>query len=134
MTPESRRTFLGGAMGAVAAAALPVAARAGEGRRVRLLTTYVAGVGRHAPAALAARLGAGEAVALRREPESRYDARAVSVWTLAGDKLGYVPRIDNQALANLMDAGLAPQARILFVSAGGGRPEVSLEVDVSLGA
>ncbi len=137
MRPGSRRAFFlgaGAAAGAVVAVTTPAAARAGQGRRVHLLTTYVAGIGRHAPAALAAQLSAGEAVALRREPDSRYDVRAVSVWTLGGDKLGYVPRIDNQALANLMDAGLAPQARVLSVAGDGKRPEVSLEVAVSLGA
>lgn len=137
MTIESRRAFLAGAGGVAvgaAAVALPAtAARASEGRRLRLLNTYVAGIGRYAPAASTARLREGEAVALRREPENRYDTRAVSVWTAAGDKLGYVPRIDNQALANLMDAGLAPEARILSIAAGA-RPEVGLEIGVSLGA
>ena len=137
MTPESRRAFLlgaGGAAGAAVAVSLPIAARANGKRPLRLLTTYVAGVGRYAPNASMTRLAEGEAVALRREPENRYDARAVSVWTLAGEKLGYVPRIENQALANLMDAGLAPQARVLTVVTGGGRPEVSLAIDMSLGA
>lgn len=137
-TPESRRAFLTGAGGVVGTAvvvALPAtAARAREGRRLRLLNTYVAGIGRYAPAGSTARLSTGEAVVLRREPENGYDTRAVSVWTAAGEKLGYVPRIDNQALANLMDAGLDPEARILSVAAGGGRPEVALEIDVILGA
>lgn len=133
----SRRTFLLGAgsiAGVTVGATMPDAARASGGRQLRLLTTYVAGLGRYASAASTTRLVEGEAVSLRREPENRYDARAVSVWTGAGEKLGYVPRIDNQALANLMDAGLAPQARVLAVAAGGGRPEVSLAVDVSFGA
>ncbi len=65
MRPGSRRTFLlgAGAAGAAVAVSVPDAARASGGRPLRLLTTYIAGVGRHAPAALAAGLGEGEPVA-----------------------------------------------------------------------
>lgn len=80
------------------------------------------------------RLAEEEAVVLLREPENRYDGRAVSVWTTAGEKLGYVPRIDNQALANLMDARLALRARVLAVAEGRGRLRLSLAIDVNLRA
>lgn len=138
MTAASRRAFLagaGGAVGAVAAVALPAAAPAqgAGGRPLRLLATYVAGIGRNAPASLARALALGEAVALRREPDNPYDPRAVSVWTRGGEKLGYVPRIENQALASLMDAGLEPQARIVSVRPVGARPEVGLEIGLTLG-
>ena len=41
-----------------------------------------------------------------REPQNDY-VGAVTVWTEEGAKLGYVPRIDNQPLTNLLDAGMA---------------------------
>ena len=42
--------------------------------------------------------------------ENDWDGRAVSVWTRSGEKLGYVPRVDTKALANLMDAGFRVSA------------------------
>ena len=138
MGGTSRRALVVGAGGALgplalagAAAALPAA---GAGRQVPFLVTYVAGTGHHADPKAVARLRPGEAVVLRREPENGYDARAVSVWTGQGEKLGYVPRIDNQALANLIDAGLLAVARVQAISPGGVRPEFRLEVHLTLGA
>ena len=143
MSTASRRGFLAAAGGAGAAAlatgatggtaALHVGGAAGAaGPEVPLLSTYVAGAGRHcAPSAFVA-LEPGAALALRREPGNDYDARTVAVWSAGGDKLGYVPRIHNQALANLMDAGLVPVARVGRVVSRGKRPELALDVGLVL--
>jgi HIRAN domain len=41
-----------------------------------------------------------------READNRYDARAVRVeWQ--GQKLGYVPRLDNASVSHLLDSGAA---------------------------
>ena len=134
MSAASRRGFLAAAGGAGAAAlAMGAAAAAAEAPEVPLLRTYAAGAGRYCRARAFERLAPGEALALRREPENGYDARAVSVWSQAGEKLGYVPRIHNQALANLMDAGLRAVARVETVSCGGARPGLALDVRVALG-
>ena len=71
---------------------------------------------------------------LRRRPDSAYDPRTVEVWTEDGARLGQVPRIDNQALARLMDAGFATSARVTRVAAGGRKPEIRLDVSLLLGA
>jgi hypothetical protein len=47
---------------------------------------------------------------LRREPANRYDHRAIEVY-FKGRKLGYVARVDNEVLANLMDGGTKLFAR-----------------------
>ena len=134
MSGASRRGFLAAAGGAGAAAlAAAGAAVASATPEVPLLATYVAGAGRHCDRAAFDRLEPGAAVALRREPENGYDALAVAVWTTAGDKLGYVPRIHNQAVANLMDAGLRPAARVAGVTPGGARPGLALDVRLALG-
>ena len=53
----------------------------------------------------------GDALQLVREPENSYDPNAVRVeWR--GEKLGYVPRADNAALARFMDRGSKAEARI----------------------
>ena len=141
MSAASRRAFLaaaGGAGAALAAAGAVTGAVAGavaaaEAPEVALMATYVAGAGRHCGRAAFERLEPGARLALRREPENGYDALAVAVWTTGGDKLGYVPRIHNQALANLMDAGLRPVARVAGVSAGGARPGLALDIRLALG-
>ena len=133
MSASSRRGFLAAAGGAAAAALGAGAARAAGGAaEVPLLSSHVAGAGRHCARAVFAGLEPGEALALRREPGNGYDARAVAVWTERGQMLGYVPRIHNQAVANLMDAGLRPVARVAGVSTGGARPDVALDVRLAM--
>ena len=76
----------------------------------------------------------GDALVLRRRPDSGYDPRTVEVWTADGAALlGQLPRIDNQALARLMDAGVPATARVSSVAAAGSlRPQIRLEVAVAL--
>ncbi|WP_375263181.1 HIRAN domain-containing protein [Palleronia sp.] len=130
MTAWTRRGFI--ASGGVAAASgAGMAAAASDGvtaREVPLLHTYVAGAERRAARALRA----GAPLRLVREPENDYDPRAVAVWTVEGDTLGYVPRIDNQSLANLMDAGLAPRAHVGSVAADRSRPDIRVEVNLAI--
>ena len=53
----------------------------------------------------------GDTLKLIREPDNSHDSNAVRVeWR--GEKLGYVPRADNEALARFMDRGLKAEARI----------------------
>jgi hypothetical protein len=49
-------------------------------------------------------LATGHGVRLIREPDNRFDHRAVRIdWQ--GEKLGYIPAKDNAAVAQLMDRG-----------------------------
>ena len=53
----------------------------------------------------------GQALTLVREPDNVHDANAVRVeWQ--GEKLGYLPRRENRAVAAAMDAGDKIEARI----------------------
>ena len=53
----------------------------------------------------------GDPLTLAREPENAHDSYAVRVeWR--GHKLGYVPRRDNQAVAQHMDRGGNVEARV----------------------
>ena len=63
------------------------------------------------PAALPG-LAVGETLQLRREPQNRRDRFAIAVNCFGGAKLGYIPRIANQTLARLMDAGWRADATI----------------------
>jgi len=136
----TRRSFLGAMAGVGAAATVPAtvalaaASPAPAGRQVPLMSTYVAGTDRYEAPAIDGGLSGGAELVLRREPDNAYDARAVSVWTEGGRKLGYVPRIHNQAIAHLMDAGLATIAQVDRVTGNAGRPDIALAVTVVLPA
>ena len=50
-------------------------------------------------------LKAGDRVVLRLEPKNKYDEKAILVLDSQRNKLGYIPRIKNEVLYHLMDAG-----------------------------
>jgi hypothetical protein len=54
----------------------------------------------------------GDPLTLVREPANPYDPKAVRVdWQ--GQKLGYVPRLENTAVAQMLDRGERLTARIV---------------------
>ena len=95
--------------------------RAGAPRETLLARMHVAGTTYYDAEAAADRLGAGQILALRREPENRYDALAIEVFGPQGHKLGYVPRERNEMSARLMDAGKRLSARAESIAQRGSR-------------
>jgi hypothetical protein len=92
----------------IAAPAVNAVAR----RRIELQRSPVAGFQYHQGEAVWPQLGVGAAMDLAREPDNPHDRRAVRVdWH--GHKLGYVPRIDNAAVSQLLDRGEALAAEIV---------------------
>lgn len=87
---------------------------AGVEGHVILQTSPLAGFQYHAGRAVFPLLGVGDRLSLHREADNPHDPRAVRVdWR--GAPLGYVPRLDNQDLARLMDRGTRVEARILHL-------------------
>lgn len=76
-----------------------------------LQTSPIAGFQYHQGEALWAKLSQGASLQLTREPENKYDARAVRI-DFNGQKLGYLPRLDNAAVSQLLDRGEPLQAFI----------------------
>lgn len=73
----------------------------------------------------------GDALTLTREPDNPHDRHAVRVdWR--GDKLGYLPRAENRAVAVAMDQGLAVEGRIAAL-APHPNPWKRLRVEVWIG-
>ena len=135
MSAASRRGFLSILAGAGTATMVTTpghAARRAGPARVRLLETYVAAMGNHASPAAVENLRAGDPVVLRREPDNSFDRRAVSVWTADGERLGYVPRIENKALANMMDGGLRVEAHVATTARSASGWSVGLTIDLAL--
>ena len=49
---------------------------------------------------------------LKREADNKYDSNAIKVLTMDGEKLGYIPKRDNDIFCRLMDAGKIIHARV----------------------
>ncbi|MEG1719685.1 MAG: HIRAN domain-containing protein [Clostridia bacterium] len=49
-----------------------------------------------------------------REPDNKFDSKAIVIKTEKGDKIGYIPREDNLIFARLMDAGKLLYGRIAY--------------------
>ena len=76
-----------------------------------LQTSPIAGFQYHQGEALWAQLAQGAHLQLTREPENKFDPRAVRV-DFNGQKLGYIPRLDNAVVSQLLDRGERIQAHI----------------------
>jgi hypothetical protein len=106
-------------------------AAAREYIRMLVQSSPLAGSQFHALARLHAKMRAGDALTLIREPENPYDAKAVRVeWQ--GHKLGYIPRRENRAVAAAMDRGETLRARISRLQADAPDPWQRLEFEVWL--
>jgi hypothetical protein len=99
---------------ALVAACLAADVRAGE-VRILVQSSPLAGFQYHAGAEAWPAMAVGDPLILIREPENRYDSRAVRVeWR--GRMLGYLPRKENRAVAAAMDAGERVAGRIARLS------------------
>ena len=109
-----RRTFFSRLLGGLglAAAAPTVAA---SGRTILIQESPVAGFAFHRGEAVWASLRIGQALDLVREPANPHDADAVAIY-INEEKLGYVPRAENHAVAQMLDRGEHLEASITKLS------------------
>lgn len=99
-----RRVFLKSLakMASILAASPSASATPTPEKWATLQTSPLAGFQFYEGDALWPLLAVGQPVELRREPANRHDARAVRVeWR--GHMLGYLPRLDNAAVSQLLD-------------------------------
>lgn len=107
----NRRDFFRTTAGAIACMSLPVRANRTDAGAILLQDAWLAGFAYYDGPRLWSRLAVGDSLELVRAPRNPHDDRAVEVWR--GDAmLGHVPRLDNAALAQLMDRGHPVSARI----------------------
>lgn len=79
--------------------------------RVYLQSSRLAGFRYHEGRKLWPQMQVGDALSLAREPDNPHDANAVRVeWR--GRMIGYMPRMENAALARYMDHGQRLDGRI----------------------
>lgn len=106
----TRRALLASFGSLIALPLLPRLASA-EPHGVTIQTSPIAGFQYHQGERLWQHLRVGDKLTLVCEPENKYDPRAVRVdWR--GHKLGYVPRLENTAVVQMLDRGQQLQARI----------------------
>jgi hypothetical protein len=83
-----------------------------------LQTSPVAGFQYHQGELLWAFMRRGDRLSLVREPDNEYDEKAVRIdWSRF--KLGYVPRIENHAVSQMLDRGEKLAARIVQLQQAG---------------
>lgn len=90
-----------------------MAFNAGTAESVKILvqSSPLAGSQYYALSAIWEEIRPGDKLLLTREPDNRHDANAIRVeWN--GQRLGYVPRAENRALAAAMDRGERVEARV----------------------
>jgi hypothetical protein len=107
-----RRSVLRAPEVLAAVAISPKPALSNATREIALLSIFVAGTAYYDADQAHAALTQGEDLILRRQPDNRFDSKAIEVFTRNGSKLGYVPRSDNAVLSALMDDGRRLRARI----------------------
>ena len=74
----------------------------------------------------------GDRVILVREPENEYDDLAIMIQSEDKEKIGYVPRVNNEIPARLMDAGMSLCGKISRIKEmeGGEYPWDALSIDM----
>ena len=107
-----RRSFIERIAALIGVGVAAPATQAATEAWLELQRSPIAGFQYHRGEALWPLLAVGATLDLVREPENTYDPRAVRVdWQ--GQKLGYVPRIDNAAVSYLLDSGRLVTAEII---------------------
>ena len=74
-------------------------------KEIFLFDTYIAGTMHLQDTSVISKLNVGDKVIFQREPNNRYDDKAIVVLNEKKEKLGYVPEKDNVVFSRLMDAG-----------------------------
>lgn len=109
-----RRAFLKSLTALAGGIALPAITHAKSNLNVSktLQVSPLAGFQYHHGELLWPQLAVGQSLQLVRELDNRFDDRAVRVeWQ--GHKLGYIPRLDNAAVSQLLDRGERLEAMIM---------------------
>lgn len=107
-----RRNVLGFLVGAVTGVVTPTLAVASARRGILIQELPLAGFQYHAGQALWAQLSVGAPLQMQREPNNIYDSAAVAVH-FADQRIGYLPRVENTAVSQMLDCGERLTARVV---------------------
>lgn len=104
-----RRAFLRTLLGGLAASS--IGTLHAKTRKILLLESPLAGYQYHRADGVWTFLRVGESLRLVREADNPHDRNAIAVY-FKNDRLGYVPRDENRALALMLDHGERVQAHV----------------------
>lgn len=93
---------------------------------ILLLNTSIAGIFYRDICEVKDKVRAGDILYLVREPGNKHDKKAIQVTTEDGYVLGYIPRVDNAILANLMDSGERLYAILLSDDIARAKPDIKI--------
>ena len=124
-----RRNFIQVLVGGLGGA---LATRHVHARRdaVLLQESQVAGFEHYRGDAVWPALQVGDKLSLVRESANAHDSDAVAVYC-GGDQLGYVPQLENRAIAQMLDRGERLEARITKLDSDG-HPWHRVRMSISL--
>ncbi len=83
--------------------------------RILILETVLAGFNYYSAELVWSKLQVGDELILRRQPHNPYDHKAVEVFWRR-HKLGYLPRVDNSAISQMMGRGQSLRAYISWLN------------------
>jgi hypothetical protein len=109
-----RRTFFRWLLAGLGAAAATPLVGAGN-RSILIQESPLAGFPFYAGEMILPSLSVGDELRLVREASNVHDSNAVAVY-VHDEQLGYVPRVENTAVAQMLDRGERLQARISELS------------------
>ena len=81
-------------------------------REIMLIDCHIAGTTHRDVKSVEPNLLPGAMLPLKREPDNNHDSLAIMIFDEKGHHLGYIPRVKNEAIARLMDAGKLLFARL----------------------
>jgi hypothetical protein len=107
-----RRSVLGLLVAVITGAAAPATAAASKRRDILIQESPLAGFQYHAGETLWAQLRVNAPLQLLREPDNEHDSAAVAVH-FAGQRIGYLPRLENTAISQMLDRGERLTTRVV---------------------
>ncbi len=97
-------------------------------QEILLYDTYVAGTGYINDKTILDELKNGDVLWLQREPENKFDEKAILVLDGKKRKIGYVPESDNTVFSRLMDAGKYLTAKIVKMETKGSFRQINISI------
>ena len=88
-----------------------------EEKTTALLKCYIAGYAYYQGERVIDQLKPDLKLDLKREPDNPYDNKAIAIY-FENHKFGFIPRVNNKVIANIMDQKMPVFAKILKINPG----------------
>lgn len=96
-------------------------------KEIYLFDTYIAGTS-FIEENVFSSLKEGDSLILMRDTENVFDQKAISILNQGKEKLGYVPRKDNEIFSRLLDAGKLLTAKVKEINTRGDFYKIKIDI------